>query len=52
MGLIREEKAQASIEMLLLVAGAIVVVTVVGIVLKNMAIVAANRAGDVNALPP
>jgi len=51
MGFMEEKKAQASIDMLLLVAGAIVVVTVVGIVLKNMVSVAANRAGDVNALP-
>ncbi len=52
MDLLGDKRAQASIDMLLLVAGAIVVVTVVGIVLKNMAIIAANKAGDVNALPP
>jgi uncharacterized protein (UPF0333 family) len=52
MRFIEEKRAQASMEVLLLIAGAIVVVTVVGIVVKNMVIVAAERASDVNALPP
>jgi uncharacterized protein (UPF0333 family) len=46
MGLFREERAQASIELLVLVGGAIVLASVVGIMLKNAAIEAANNAAN------
>lgn len=52
MGFRKEERAQLSLEMLLMIAGAIVVVTVVGVVVKNMATVGAGKASDINALPP
>lgn len=39
-----EEKAQGSIEMLILVAGAIVVVSIVGVLLKRAATEAATGA--------
>ena len=45
MGLLKEEKAQGSIEMLVLLAGAILVVSIVGIILKRAATQAAARAG-------
>ena len=44
MGFLKEEKAQGSIEMLVLIAGAIVLVSIVGVLLKNAAAEAANQA--------
>jgi uncharacterized protein (UPF0333 family) len=40
----REEKAQGSIELLVLVAGAVIVVAIVGVLLKNAATTAADEA--------
>ena len=48
MGFWKEEKAQGSIELLLLVAGAIVVVTIVGFIVKSMATTAAGEAQGVS----
>ncbi len=44
MNFLKEEKAQGSIEMLVLIAGAIVLVSIVGVLLKNAAAQAANQA--------
>ena len=44
MDFLKEERAQGSIEMLVLIAGAIVLVSVVGILLKNAAAEAARQA--------
>jgi len=44
MSFLKEERAQGSIEMLILIAGAIVLVSIVGILLKNAASEAANTA--------
>jgi len=46
MGFFREERAQASIELLILIGGALVVVSIVGILLKQAAVEAARRAGE------
>lgn len=45
MDFLKEEKAQTSIEVLVLIAGAIVVATIVGVLLKRAAAVAAEEAG-------
>lgn len=42
----KDERAQGSIEMLILVAGAIIVVSIVGVILKRTASQAAERAGE------
>ena len=52
MGFLKEEKAQGSIEMLVLLAGAIVVVSIVGVILKRAATQAAARAGDEVGVTP
>jgi len=52
MGFIKDNRAQVSLEVLIMIAGAIVVVTVVGIVVKNMAVVGAEKAAEEEALPP
>ena len=44
MSFLKEEKAQGSVEMLVLIAGAIVLVSIVGVLLKNAAAEAANEA--------
>ena len=44
MGFLKEERAQGSVEMLILIAGAIVLVSIVGVLLKNAAAEAANNA--------
>ena len=44
MNFLKEEKAQGSIEMLVLIAGAIVLVSIVGVLLKNAAAQAAEQA--------
>jgi len=44
MSFLKEERAQGSIEMLILIAGAIVLVSIVGVLLKNAAAEAANTA--------
>jgi len=44
MSFLKEERAQGSIEMLVLIAGAIVLVSIVGVLLKNAAAQAANQA--------
>ena len=44
MKFLQEEKAQGSIELLVLIAGALVVVSIVGVMLKNAATTAAERA--------
>jgi len=44
MSFLKEERAQGSIEMLILIAGAIVLVSIVGVLLKNAAAQAANQA--------
>lgn len=44
MNFLKEERAQGSIEMLILIAGAIVLVSIVGVLLKNAAAEAANNA--------
>ena len=46
MSLLKEEKAQGSIELLILVAGAIIISAVVGVMLKNAATTAAEEAGS------
>ena len=46
MGFLKEEKAQGSVEMLVLIAGAIVLVSIVGVLLKNAAAQAANQANE------
>ncbi len=46
MSLLGEERAQASIEMLLLVAGAIAVAAIVGVLLKRSAEQLQERAGE------
>ena len=44
MNFLKDERAQGSIEMLVLIAGAIVLVSIVGVLLKNAAAQAANEA--------
>ena len=44
MNFLKDERAQGSIEMLILIAGAIVLVSIVGVLLKNAAAEAANNA--------
>ena len=46
MGFLKEEKAQASIELLILVGGAIVLASIIGLLLKNAATEAANQANQ------
>ncbi|MFA4855819.1 MAG: hypothetical protein WC634_04530 [archaeon] len=43
MAFLKEEKAQASIELLILIGGAIVLASIVGLLLKNAATEAANQ---------
>jgi uncharacterized protein (UPF0333 family) len=51
MGFWKEKRAQGSIELLILVAGAIVVVSIVGVLLKNAATQAAKTTGESAVLP-
>lgn len=44
MKLLKENKAQGSIELLILVAGAVVIVSIVGLLLKSAAVQAARAA--------
>lgn len=46
MGFWKEKRAQGSIELLILITGAIVVVSIVGVLLKNAATQAAETAGE------
>jgi len=45
MKILQDERAQGSIELLILVAGAIVIVSIVGVLLKRAAVAAAEEAG-------
>jgi uncharacterized protein (UPF0333 family) len=46
MDFLREKKAQASVELLVLIGGAIVLASIVGILLKNAAVGAVNQANE------
>ena len=52
MNFLKDERAQGSIEMLVLIAGAIVLVSIVGVMLKNAAAQAANQANIQAGITP
>jgi len=46
MKFLKEERAQGSIELLILIAGAVVIASIVGVLLKQAATTAAKGAGE------
>lgn len=50
---LKEERAQGNLEVIMLIAGALLLVSIVGVILKRAATNAAQRAGDtINQTPP